>query len=410
MSSHSSRNDDVVQIYFADNISNAHSQIIKSFNKKYEGEIEVIPINLPFSKFSTNERKELLTRALRSKSKRVDVFAVDLIWVPRFAKWCEPLDNYFNDVESDGYLDYSLQSCFVNGRLAAIPLYIDISLMYYREDLLRSVPNYKKIERKLKDSITWDEFIDLSDYFDKKKNPFYLFPADDYEGLICSYFELILSQEPDFFNNPAYNISKNTGTNSLQLLVDLVHNYETSPEFITQMKEDKCYDYFLKNDGVFVRGWPSFEKNYVYQINDNPKYRFIKKAALPHLKGSKSGSVFGGWNLMMAKFTDHKNEVLKFIKYTSSIEAQEIMFSEGSFLPIRSIFYSDSEYLKKYPDFKYLKKLMDKGFHRPFLKDYTRVSDIISYYVNKAIKKEISVEQALDEANYMIVNNKVIIK
>lgn len=80
------------RIYFADNISIAHEALIKRFNETYRGEIEVIPVNLPFSKFSTNERKELLARSLRSKSDLIDVFAVDLIWVPRFAKWCEPLD------------------------------------------------------------------------------------------------------------------------------------------------------------------------------------------------------------------------------------------------------------------------------------------------------------------------------
>ena len=80
------------RIYFADNISVAHEALIKRFNEIYRGEIEVIPVNLPFSKFSTNERKELLVRSLRSKSDLIDVLAVDLIWVPRFAKWCEPLD------------------------------------------------------------------------------------------------------------------------------------------------------------------------------------------------------------------------------------------------------------------------------------------------------------------------------
>jgi len=80
------------KIYFADNISIAHEALIKRFNETYRGEIEVVPINLPFSKFSTNERKELLARSLRSRSDLIDVFAVDLIWVPRFAKWCEPLD------------------------------------------------------------------------------------------------------------------------------------------------------------------------------------------------------------------------------------------------------------------------------------------------------------------------------
>ena len=84
-----------VQVYFADHISLAHELVIQKFNEKYKGLIEVIPVNLPFNKFSTNERKELLARSLRSKSDRLDLYSVDQIWVPRFAKWSEPLDEYF---------------------------------------------------------------------------------------------------------------------------------------------------------------------------------------------------------------------------------------------------------------------------------------------------------------------------
>ena len=77
----------ITEIYFADNISIAHQALIDRFNLEYKNKIKVIPINLPFTKFSTNERNELLARTLRSNSSRIDVFSVDLIWVPRFAIW-----------------------------------------------------------------------------------------------------------------------------------------------------------------------------------------------------------------------------------------------------------------------------------------------------------------------------------
>jgi hypothetical protein len=46
------------------------------------------------------ERKQLLTRALRSKSTCLDIFAVDLGRVPRFVKWAEPLAKYFSQTAS----------------------------------------------------------------------------------------------------------------------------------------------------------------------------------------------------------------------------------------------------------------------------------------------------------------------
>src|ERR1039457_1467257 len=167
-----------VKIYFADNISPAHQKIIDIFNKKYKGQIEVIPINLPFDKFSTNDRKELLTRYFRSKSDRIDVFSVDQIWVPRFTRWAIPLNDYFPKSERNMILNYAIKSCYYNDTLYAIPLYLDIALMYYRKDLIGKLNDAQQIENALKKSITWKELIELRKKI--KDNPLFVFQADDY--------------------------------------------------------------------------------------------------------------------------------------------------------------------------------------------------------------------------------------
>ena len=167
------QNANVSRLYYADNISSAHAELIKRFNLKYKGQIEVIPINLPFSKFSTNERKELLARSLRSKSDLIDVFAVDLIWAPRFAKWCLPLDLYFDSKYLKQIVPNALQSCYYEGQLVAMPLYTDIGLLYYREDLIKKFPNYRELEEKLKKSITWEELLSLGQRASNLRDPSY---------------------------------------------------------------------------------------------------------------------------------------------------------------------------------------------------------------------------------------------
>ncbi|MCL5020807.1 MAG: extracellular solute-binding protein, partial [Bacteroidetes bacterium] len=126
-----------VVIAFADNISLAHQKVIDLFNKEHMGRIKVVPVNLPFSKFSTDDRKELLARYFRSKSDRIDVFSVDQIWVPRFARWCVPLDKYIPNDQIGLLTKYATQSCYLKGDLVAAPLYLDIALMFYRKDLLQ---------------------------------------------------------------------------------------------------------------------------------------------------------------------------------------------------------------------------------------------------------------------------------
>jgi multiple sugar transport system substrate-binding protein len=156
--------DSVKKIYFADNISAAHQTLIDKFNLEYQGRIEVYPVNLPFSKFSTNERKELLARSLRSKSDRIDVFAVDLIWVPRFSRWAEPLDAYLPAEQKASIIPNAIQSCYFNGHLFGFPFYIDVGLMYYRQDLLHQIPDNQYWEKRIQASLTWNEMLALAGY------------------------------------------------------------------------------------------------------------------------------------------------------------------------------------------------------------------------------------------------------
>ena len=88
---------EVKEIFFADRITAAHRILIDEYNKLNAGKVKVIPIDFPNTDFSTNERKEVVARSLRGHGDGIDLFAVDVIWVQRFAKWCEPLDKYFSD-------------------------------------------------------------------------------------------------------------------------------------------------------------------------------------------------------------------------------------------------------------------------------------------------------------------------
>ncbi|MFH2032109.1 MAG: extracellular solute-binding protein, partial [Bacteroidota bacterium] len=120
-------------------------------------------------------------------------------------------------------------------------------------------------------------------------------------------------------------------------------------------------------------------------------------------------SVFGGWNLMISKYSKYKNEAMEFIKFVLSKEVQLVMYKEGGYLPILKNSYS-SEKIAADENLKQFYNIMINGVHRPQMEDYTRISDILAYYANKAIKKEISVDEAIREASELIQSKKVIIK
>lgn len=402
----------VTQIFFADNISNAHQKLIERFNEEYRGRIEVIPINLPFSKFSTNERKELLARSLRSKSDRIDVFAVDLIWVPRFARWGEPLGMYVPVNERSRILESALQSCYVEEQLVAIPFYIDVGMMYYRRDLLESLPDYPQLTEKLKNALSWEEFIELHRRLPRPNHPFYMFPAKNYEGLVCSFIDLLECQEQSIFASDSVQLNTPAARKSLQLLVDLVHTYRMTPEVVTEFDEMNNYRYALSHDALFFRGWPGFLRN--FDAIDTPemknKLKKVEPAALPYFEDHKPVSVYGGWNLMISRFSAKKSAALEFIRFLMRKESQELLYDEGGYLPVNQAVYQDSLFLERNPELHYYRRLLQNGVHRPQVADYTKISDVISYYVHSAIKKDIPVAQALERATAAINSQEVLIR
>jgi multiple sugar transport system substrate-binding protein len=387
-----------VQVYYADNISTAHRRAIDIFNSEHRGRIEIVAVDLPFDKFSTNERKELLARSLRNKSDRIDVFAVDQIWVSRFSKWSEPLEAYFTPADRSRFLPNALQSCYLDSTLMAIPMYIDIGMLYYRRDLLQKLPDFAAVERRLRESMSWDEFLGLQKRLGVSGDRFYLFQANDFEGLVCNYFEFLAGIDPSAFAGNSVNLSGPSARAALQHMVDLVWKRKASPPLVVEFDEPQSYLYMLDHDAVFLRGWPNFIENYSITYRDPDKLKAIGRAPLPHFPGKKPVGVYGGWNLMISKFSARKDEALEFVRYMQREDTQKLMFEIGGYIATNVDVYADSAYMARNPELSNYRHLIDLGFHRPSMVEYTKMSDIISHYVRRAIKGEITPEAALARA------------
>ncbi len=400
----------VKKIYYVDNISRSHKIVINQFNKINKGRIEVIPIDLPFEKFSTNERKELLIRYLRSKSDRIDLFSVDQIWAPRFAKWTEPLTKYFPPSQQKGLINQAIGTCYYQDELVALPLYFDISVLYYNSSILKKLPDYNQIKNELDNSITWDRFIDLGNRIKKLGNHVYVFSADDYEGLMCSFVEMLESQNEKLSVNDTVRLTSKGAEKALQLLVDFVNKYKFSPKEIKDYRETESYFHFVKNQDLFLRGWWGFYEWYKSKVKNEDVSNYYQKAPMPHFAGGKKASIIGGWNLMISRYSTKKKEVVEFVKYLLSDEVQKTFYEVGGYLPIKESFYSDSVYVKKHPELVFYSRVMKSGVHRPFSEKYTKYSDIIATYLNLAIQNKISVKDALAKAQRIINSNDVFIK
>jgi ABC-type glycerol-3-phosphate transport system substrate-binding protein len=391
----------VTEIHFADRVTEAHRILIDKYNSTHAGSVKVIPIDFPLEDFSTDGRKEVLARSLRGEDDAIDLLAVDIIWVHRFAKWCEPLGKYFTDEERKGITETALRTCYHEGELVAVPLDRVQGVMYYREDLLKRFPDGEKAIEMVKKGITWPDFLKLKTRL-MTKGPFYIFPAADFEGLICSYIEILLSLRPNYFETVGFQFDMPEAKTALQLLVDLVHRYHVTPPVVSNFTDVSSYEYFIRNDGLFIRGWTSYDKDFMNAPIDHNKEKNLKKAPIPYLSEGKPTYVFGGWNLMMSKSSTKKEAVIDFVKFLLSDESQEIFYTKGGYCPVTNSFYNDSTYRQRYPEICTMKDMMAYGVYRPMQDNYTKYSKIMARYFYLAILGKMSVEKALQSVQASI--------
>ena len=389
----------VKKLYYVDNISDAHLEIIRKFNELHKGKIEVVPVNLPFYHFTTNDRKEILTHSLRSRSDGIDIFAVDLIWIPRFAKWGYRLDDKFDEETLKNVNATELEACRQDSGLVAFPLYLDLGVLYYRKDLIHKLPHGGSIESKIQKGMTWNEFIRLGKSLRSHENPYYVFTGGNYEGMLCCFQEMLSQAESNeiFYRSP-FNLETKPARRALQTMVDFIYTYDFSPKEVTEFSEYNSYLYASANNALFLRGWIGFRQQYNGFLKDTSGSSYLDIAPLPHFEGNQSSSVFGGWSLMVSAFSNRKEEAIEFIKFMFMKENQELLYEQGGYLPVNAEVFRDTVFMQKHKELEKINELLKWGRHRPFLENYTRISEILAHYFHQALRKEISVDEALKYA------------
>jgi multiple sugar transport system substrate-binding protein len=394
----------VTEIYFADRLTDAHHTLIDEYNRLHEGKVRVVPIDFPNEDFTTNERKEILARSLRNGGEGIDLFAVDVIWVQRFERWAEELNGYVTDGELKEFTEEGLSSCYKEGKLVALPFARVRGVLLLREDLLRGMPGGNAIIERVSGGISWEQFVEYGKSL-SNAGPYYLFPAADYEGLLCVYTEILLGQERDYFLKHGFDFNTPAARSALRFLVDLVHTHRVTPVSAATMTEVSSYEHFVRENGLFLRGWTSYERD--FQIT--PDYRrLIRMAPLPHFNDGGPVSIVGGWNLMVSKFSDKKEAAIAFARFLLERSSQEIMYAQGGFYPVRRAFYEDGSYATKYPELSRAHAMLGAAVHRPSHERYTRFSEILARHLSLAIRGRLGVEEALARASKAIESERML--
>ncbi|HEY9671206.1 MAG TPA: ABC transporter substrate-binding protein [Waterburya sp.] len=352
----------------------------------------------------TEKLKEFYTINFQSGN-AYDLIYMDVIWISEFADrgWLLDLSERISRHELAKFLESDVIAGRYQGKLYRIPFRSDFGLLYYRKDLLEKA--------KLLPPKTFQELLKTSQALQKRRlAPWgYLWQGREYEGLSAMFVE-VLQGYGGFWIKPA---SREVGLDRLEAIAAvkfLVNTMEQkiSPVEVVSYSEDESFTQFQQGHAVFLRGWP-----YMWtQANapDSPIQGNVGIQAMTlHAKYRSGGGCNGSWGLGIAKTSKHPNQAWKAIAYLTSAKVQHKFTLETGYIPSRKTLLNDPKILRKYPHFPQLSQALQHSVLRPPIPEYARASEILQRYLNQALRRESSPEEAMkaaaSETRQLLVNH-----
>ena len=320
---------------------------------------------------ATDEQHQFYVINLEGRSADFDVLAMDVIWVPEFirAGWLRDLSAVLPPSERGAFFAGPIRAVSREGRVFAVPWYIDAGVLYWRKDLLAKYG--------LEPPRTWFDLIRAARTVTRAEPGLYGFvwQGKQYEGLICDALEFLRSNGGDVLRDGRVVIRSPENREALQLMRDLIHRYGVSPPLVTSATEEPTRHIFGRGKAVFLRNWP-YAWN-LFQREGSPVRGRVGMGPLPAFPGHAPASTLGGWQLGVNRYSRHPREAEALVAFLCSYEAQKHLSRTVGYRPTRRALYRDPEVLSAQPVLGVLYDIFAAARPRPVTPYYMMISQIL---------------------------------
>lgn len=350
---------------------------------------------------ATEQRKQGLVMALAAGQPDPDLFLMDIVWLPQFARsgWLEPLDRFFRD---DGPRPADFFPQVVErvdrhaGRTVALPAFLDVGLLYYRRDLLA---------RHGFDGppATWSALVAQAEAIQAAERPGnpnfdgFVWQGAQYEGLVCTFLEFAASHGGGFQSGGRIDLTRPGNREALQFMQDLLRRWRISPpNTYTEMREEQVRRSFQRGNALFERNWL-----YAGGLHRQPGSAVrgrVAQAPLPHAPGASPAATLGGWHLGISRRADLPEAAWRLAAFLLSRETQTKLLLRLGWYSGRPDVYRDPEVRRRVPQAGALGEIVAHAVNRPALPYYDLVSRIVQRYVNDCLAGKRTPDQALAAA------------
>ncbi len=344
---------------------------------------------------SATERLALYQQLLSAGSADVDVFQIDAIWPGVLGAHFIDLGPRMGNAPAD-HFPAIVENNTVEGRLVAMPWFVDAGLLYFREDLLR------RYDRPIPQ--TWADLTETARIIQEGERKAgdadfwgYVWQGKAYEGLTCNAIEWVAAHGGGGIVDQSGTITIDNARAERALTTAAGWVDAISPPGVLNYEEEEARGVFQSGNAAFMRNWP-----YAWALAqgaDSPVKGKVGVAPLP--KGGPEGrhaGALGGQQLAVSKYSRVPEAAADLVRFLTGPEEQKRRAIVGSFNPTIRTLFQDPEVVRAAPFIGELFDVFANAVPRPATvtgEDYNKVSSAFFNAVHSVLSGRAQAAQAL---------------
>ncbi|RJS26903.1 ABC transporter substrate-binding protein [Corallococcus sp. H22C18031201] len=345
----------------------------------------------------------MFQQLLAAGGRDIDVFRIDVVWPGIVGPFFIDLRPYFPESDRAAFFPALMRNNTVDGRLVAIPWFMDAGLLYYRKDLL------EKYHQRPPE--TWQALAGTAKVVlegerraGQARLTGFVFQGKAYEGLTCNALEWVDSFGGGTFVDAQGQVTLDNprAVEAVSFIASLMGN--VVPRGVLSYEEEGARGVFQSGNAVFMRNWP-----YAWALAnsaESPVRGKVGVMALP--RGGPDGrsvGTLGGWQLGVSRFSAEPELAVQLVKYLTSAEEQKRRALVASFNPTRVALYRDPDILRANPFMGSLEETFASAVARPTVTGakYNQVSADIRNAVHATLSGRGAAQESLQKAHQKLV-------
>lgn len=337
---------------------------------------------------AADQRHQLYVQWLNAAAPDPDVLQIDVIWVAELAAagWILPLEEA--ELDLGDFLPAPVEAARWQGRLYAVPWFVDVGMLYWRRDLLAAPPaSLAELHREARRALDAGQ---VSHGF--------VWPGARYEGLVAVFMEFLGAFGGRVLEaDGTVRVDEPPAVRALRAMQGAIEE-GLVPRAVLGWREEQTRFAFQNGEALFMRNWP-----YAYPLLDDPERSQVAGrvgvAPMPGAPGGAPTAALGGALLALNARSDVPRLALRLIEY---LTAPERMLERARALgqyPARRSLYGRPELDAALPvSSEDALTVVERAVPRPVTPLYTELSEALQIRLHNALTGQESPREALARA------------